>query len=298
MKLLSVVTPAGPRLAAHTSDGITVFADQMEIPDAPARSLPLTLDELVLSEGGIEKASEALDTAVAFAGTHSLFRPENEVVIGRPYKPGNIFCVGKNYKAHAEEGGGEAPTSPIFFAKWNGCAIGPCEPILIPPLTKEVDYEAELAVVIGKTCRNASKENAADFIAGYTCLNDISARDFQRMDGQWSRAKSQDTFGPFGPCIVTKDDIADPQDLSIRCSVNGRMLQNSNTCNMIFSVYELIEFISRGITLRPGDILSTGTPDGVGFAQKPPVFLEDGDEVVVEIAGVGTLRNPVRGGSQ
>jgi 2-keto-4-pentenoate hydratase/2-oxohepta-3-ene-1,7-dioic acid hydratase in catechol pathway len=298
MKLLSVVTPAGPRLAAHTSEGITVFADQMEMSDAPARLLPLTLEELVLSEGGIENARETLDASVAFASTHSLFRPEHEVVVGRPYKPGNILCVGKNYKAHAEEGGGEAPKSPIFFAKWNGCAIGPGEPIVIPPITTEVDYEAELAVVIGKTCRNASQENASEFIAGYTCLNDISARDFQRMDGQWTRAKSQDTFGPFGPCIVTKDEIADPQDLSIRCTVNGRLLQNSNTGFMIFSVCELIAFISRGITLRPGDILSTGTPDGVGFAQKPPVFLKDGDEVVVEISGLGELRNPVRGEGQ
>jgi 2-keto-4-pentenoate hydratase/2-oxohepta-3-ene-1,7-dioic acid hydratase in catechol pathway len=298
MKLLNVVTPAGSRLAASASDGITVFADQTGMADAPAGSLPMTLEELVLSEGGIEKAQETLAASLEFAKTHSLFRPEREVVIGRPYKPGNILCVGKNYKAHAEESGGEAPTSPIFFAKWNGCAIGPGEPIVIPPITAEVDYEAELAVVIGKTCRNASKENARDYIAGYTCLNDISARDFQRLDGQWTRAKSQDTFGPFGPCIVTKDEIADPQDLSIRCSVNGRMLQDSSTSLMIFSIYELIAFISRGITLRPGDILSTGTPDGVGFAQKPPVFLKDGDEVVVEIAGVGELRNPVRGGSQ
>jgi 2-keto-4-pentenoate hydratase/2-oxohepta-3-ene-1,7-dioic acid hydratase in catechol pathway len=132
-----------------------------------------------------------------------------------------------------------------------------------------------------------------DFVAGYSCMNDVSARDFQRADGQWERAKSQDTFGPFGPYLVTKEDIPDPQELFIRCAVNGRTLQNSNTRQMIFGVRDLIAFISRGITLYPGDLISTGTPHGVGFAQKPPVFLKNGDEVVVEIQEIGRLSNPV-----
>jgi 2-keto-4-pentenoate hydratase/2-oxohepta-3-ene-1,7-dioic acid hydratase in catechol pathway len=157
-----------------------------------------------------------------------------------------------------------------------------------------VDYEAELGVVIGKKCRGASTDNALDYVAGYICVNDVSARDFQRADGQWVRAKSQDTFGPIGPCLVTRDEVADPQALGIRCSVNGRMLQNSNTREMIFGVRELIAFISRGITLQPGDVISTGTPPGVGFAQTPPVFLHAGDEVAVEIDGIGRLSNPVK----
>jgi 2,4-diketo-3-deoxy-L-fuconate hydrolase len=295
MKLLNFKTIEGSRLAASIPEGVVVFADQVGMSDAPGRSLPLTLQELILSEGGVENAKEVLAASILFATKHSLVRPAREVTPVGLYEPRNIFCVGRNYRAHVEEGGDEIPQLPIFFAKWNGCTIGYGEPIIVPPEANEVDYEAELAVVIGRTCRNATNENAADYIAGYTCLNDISARDLQRMDGQWTRAKSQDSFGPFGPYIVTKDAIPDPQNLSIRCSVNGRRLQDSNTSYMIFSIVELIVFISRGITLRPGDILSTGTPDGVGFAQKPPVFLRDGDEVAVKISGVGELRNPVQG---
>jgi 2-keto-4-pentenoate hydratase/2-oxohepta-3-ene-1,7-dioic acid hydratase in catechol pathway len=295
MKLLNVKTIEGFRLAATIPGGVIVFADQAGMSEAPARSLPLTLQELVLYEGGIENAMEVLAASILFATKRSLVRPIQEVTPARLYEPRNIFCVGRNYRAHAKEGGDDIPQSPIFFAKWSGCTIGHGEPIVLPPESEEVDYEAELAVVIGRTCRNATKDNATDYIAGYTCLNDVSARDLQRVDGQWTRAKSQDSFGPFGPYIVTKDEIPDPQNLAIRCFVNGRRLQDSHTSHMIFSVVELIVFISRGTTLRPGDILSTGTPDGVGFAQKPPVFLKDGDEVVVDISSVGELRNLVQG---
>lgn len=290
MKLCSIRTPQGARLAALGSSGIVVFS-QLPVADRHD-AIPLTLGELVLRENGIEEARPALESALAATEQHS--EPRDAHPPAMLYQPGNILCVGRNYRAHAEESGDGIPTSPMFFAKWNGCATGPGEAIVIPPVTQEVDYEAELAVVIGKTCRGVSAENALDCVAGYTCLNDVSARDFQRLDGQWTRAKSQDTFGPFGPYLVTKDEVPDPQNLSIRCSVNSRLLQDSNTSLMIFSVRELIAFISLGITLRPGDIISTGTPDGVGFAQKPPVFLKHGDEVVVEIGGIGQLRNPVR----
>jgi len=182
----------------------------------------------------------------------------------------------------------------VVFAKLTGCITGPGAPIVLPPDTKEVDYEAELAVVIGRKCRGVSSSDALDYVAGYTCLNDVSARDFQRGDGQWVRAKSQDTFGPMGPYLVTSEDIPDPQTLPIRCLVNGTTLQDSNTDKMIFGVRELIAFISRGITLEPGDVISTGTPHGVGFARKPPIFLKAGDEVVVEIDGIGRLTNPVK----
>ena len=207
---------------------------------------------------------------------------------------GKMVCIGLNYADHAAESNLPVPTEPVLFAKWTSAMVGPGQPIVVPPDTLEVDYEAELGVVVGKKCRGVSTEDALNYVAGYVCVNDISARDFQRTDGQWVRAKSQDSFGPFGPFLVTRDELANPQDLGIRCSVNGRTLQNSNTREMIFGVRELIAFISRGITLHPGDLISTGTPPGVGFAQKPPVFLHAGDEVVVEIDGVGRLSNPVK----
>jgi 2-keto-4-pentenoate hydratase/2-oxohepta-3-ene-1,7-dioic acid hydratase in catechol pathway len=181
-----------------------------------------------------------------------------------------------------------------MFAKLTSCVTGPGDPIVLPPDTKEVDYEAELAVVIGRRCSGVPVSEALDYVAGFTCLNDVTARDFQRGDGQWVRAKSQDTFGPLGPYLVTTEDIPDPQMLPIRCLVNGTVLQDSNTDKMIFGVRELIAFISRGITLEPGDVISTGTPHGVGFARKPPIFLKPNDEVSVEIGGIGKLLNPVR----
>jgi acylpyruvate hydrolase len=294
MKLISVRTADGPRLAAETADGVVVFSELRELFES-ARALPLTLEEMVLREDGIKEARALLAAGIEFATRHALVRPLAECSAGQLYEPRNILCVGRNYRAHAEEGGDSIPTQPMFFAKWGGCAIGPGDAIEIPPGTAEVDYEAELAVVIGKTCRGVSRKDALDYVAGYTCLNDISARDFQRADGQWVRAKSQDTFGPFGPCLVTADEIPDPQTLSIRCAVNGRTLQNSTTALMIFPVSELIEFISQGVTLHPGDILSTGTPDGVGFAQNPQVFLQHGDRVTVQIERIGELENPVAG---
>jgi acylpyruvate hydrolase len=166
--------------------------------------------------------------------------------------------------------------------------------MVIPPLSSEPDYEAELAAVIGRRCANVSRAVALQYVAGYTCLNDISARDFQSRDGQWMRAKSQDTFAPMGPFLVTTEDIPDPQTLSIRCWVNGELRQDSNTSLMMFTVADLVSFISAGITLYPGDVISTGTPGGVGAAMKPPVFLQDGDELTMEIEKVGCLSNPIR----
>ena len=224
----------------------------------------------------------------------NLATPENKIQLGPLFRPRNVLCIGLNYKDHAAEGGVPLPEKPVVFTKLTGIITGPGDPIVLPPDTNEVDYEAELAVVIGRKCRGVSTSDALNYVAGYTCLNDVSARDFQRGDGQWVRAKSQDTFGPMGPYLVTSEEIPDPQTLSIRCLVNGKTLQDSNTDKMIFGVRELIAFISRGITLEPGDVISTGTPHGVGFARKPPIFLRAGDEVVVEIDGIGKLSNPVR----
>jgi 2-keto-4-pentenoate hydratase/2-oxohepta-3-ene-1,7-dioic acid hydratase in catechol pathway len=294
MKLLSVVTPKGARLAAKLPSGILVFSQANELFAGNASSVPLTLRAAISARGGLERLLPLLQSAAEHPDASRFTAFEDRAEIAMPFSPGNVFCVGLNYRDHAQESNAPIPQQPVLFAKWTSAMIGPGQAIVLPPDTQEVDYEAELGVVVGRTCRGVSAEKALDYVAGYVCVNDISARDFQRMDGQWVRAKSQDTFGPVGPCLVTRDELADPQTLGIRCSVNGRMLQNSNTREMIFGVRELIAFISRGITLYPGDLISTGTPPGVGFAQKPPLFLHAGDEVVVDIDGIGRLSNPVR----
>jgi 2-keto-4-pentenoate hydratase/2-oxohepta-3-ene-1,7-dioic acid hydratase in catechol pathway len=294
MKLLSVVTPKGARLAAKLSSGILVFSHASDLFAGKASSVPLTLRAAITARGGLERLLPLLQLAADHPEASRFLASEDSVQVGMPFSPNDVFCVGLNYRDHAQESNAPIPQQPVLFAKWTSAMIGPGQNIVLPPNTQEVDYEAELGVVIGRKCRGVSAEKALDYVAGYVCVNDISARDFQRTDGQWVRAKSQDTFGPVGPCLVTRDELTDPQVLGIRCSVNGRILQNSNTREMIFGVRELIAFISRGITLYPGDLISTGTPPGVGFAQKPPVFLHAGDEVVVEIDGIGQLSNPVK----
>ena len=211
-------------------------------------------------------------------------------------RPQKIVCIGLNYRDHAEEQGTELPAAPLLFAKWTNTLIGPGEPIVIPPITKQVDYEAELGVVIGERVRGASAENALEAVAGFLCLNDVSARDLQFSDGQWVRGKSLDTFCPIGPEFVPAADVPDPQALAIRAVVNGEVLQDSHTSNMIFSVAEIVAHVSRSITLEPGDLIATGTPAGVGAFRDPPVWLEPGDEVTIEIEGLGALTNPVRAG--
>jgi 2,4-didehydro-3-deoxy-L-rhamnonate hydrolase len=291
MILLTAITSSGPRLAIKTSSGIVV----LEKAQKKKAGLPLTLEEALFVPRGLDRVCrfvrENLKDSSKLA---KLATPEKKIRLGPLFRPRNVLCIGLNYKDHAAEGGVSLPEKPVVFAKLTGSITGPGAPIVLPPDTKEVDYEAELAVVIERKCRGVSTSDALDYVAGYTCLNDVSARDFQRGDGQWVRAKSQDTFGPMGPYLVTGEDIPDPQTLPIRCLVNGAVLQDSNTDKMIFGVRELIAFISRGITLEPGDVISTGTPHGVGFARKPPIFLKAGDEVVVEIEGIGKLTNPVK----
>ena len=208
-------------------------------------------------------------------------------------RPGKIVCVGLNYLDHAQEGGMELPKAPLLFAKWPNTLIGDGEPIVLPPEATEVDYEAELGVVIGTKAKRVSEADALEYVEGYICVNDVSARDLQFGDGQWTRGKSVDTFCPVGPRLVPREEIADPQQLGIRCIVNGEALQDSSTAQMIFSVAEIIAYVTRVITLEPGDLIATGTPAGVGVFRDPKVLLKDGDEVSIEIDGVGTLTNPV-----
>jgi 2,4-diketo-3-deoxy-L-fuconate hydrolase len=209
-------------------------------------------------------------------------------------RPGKIVAVGMNYRDHAAEAGLEVPERPVFFGLWPSSLIGSGDEIVIPSVSAKVDYEAELGVVIGERCRGVPVERALDVVAGYTCFNDVSARDLQFQDGQWTRSKSLDTFSPVGPHVVPAKQIPDPQALRIRCLLNGEPMQDSSTAEMVFSVAELVAAISRGVTLEPGDLIATGTPAGVGFTREPPRFLEPGDEVAVEIEGIGRLTNPVR----
>jgi 2-keto-4-pentenoate hydratase/2-oxohepta-3-ene-1,7-dioic acid hydratase in catechol pathway len=209
-------------------------------------------------------------------------------------RPGKIICVGLNYRDHAVEAGFDLPERPVVFAKWPSALIGPDMPIVVPPISREIDYEAELGVVIGRRVRGVSPDEAMSAIAGFVCVNDVTARDLQFADGQWTRAKSLDTFCPVGPALVPAEDVPDPQRLRIRCLLNGEVVQDSSTANMIFSCAELIAFTSEAIELEPGDLLATGTPAGVGFTRRPPVYLSPGDEVTVEIERVGSLTNPVR----
>lgn len=208
-------------------------------------------------------------------------------------RPGKITCVGLNYADHAHEQGIEPPTSPIFFLKSVNTIVGPGDPVRLLADSSQIDYEAELAVVIGKGGRNISEERALEHVAGYTLLNDVTARDFQFGDKQWFRGKSCDTFGPLGPWILTRDEIADPHNLKIKLTLNGQTVQDSNTSNLIFKIPYLVSYLSRSLTWEPGDLISTGTPPGVGVFRKPPVFLKAGDTMSVTVERIGTLTNPV-----
>ncbi len=216
----------------------------------------------------------------------------SEVKLLAPIAPCNLLALGRNYKAHADEVGGEVPQAPLLFTKATSAVIGPDEPILLPRAAPDrVDYEAELAVVIKTRARHVSERDALAYVLGYTCGNDVSARDCQSADGQWARAKSFDTFAPLGPWIET--DL-DPASCNIRCRLNGNIMQDSNTSLMIFSVPYVISYLSRCMTLLPGTVILTGTPAGCGFVRKPPVWLKAGDVVEVELEGIGVLRNPVQ----
>jgi 2-keto-4-pentenoate hydratase/2-oxohepta-3-ene-1,7-dioic acid hydratase in catechol pathway len=216
------------------------------------------------------------------------------VAIGIP-RPGKIVCVGLNYRDHAQEQGVELPEAPLLFAKFTTSLIGPGDAIVIPPAVTKCDYEAELGVVLGATVKQVSKENALEAVAGYLAANDVSARDLQFGDGQWTRGKSPDTFCPVGP-LVPASEVPDPPALPIRAILNGEVVQESTTANLVFGVDEVISYASQTATLEAGDLILTGTPAGVGIFRKPPRLLQPGDEITIEIDGVGSLTNPVVAG--
>ena len=207
-------------------------------------------------------------------------------------RPGKIVCVGLNYSDHAEEQGAELPSAPLLFAKFTTALSGPGDPIVIPSHVTKCDYEAELGVVIGSTVKDVSKENALEAVAGYVVANDVSARDLQFSDGQWTRGKSPDTFCPVGP-LVSADEVGDPHALWIRAILNGETVQDSTTANLIFGIDEIVSYVSQTSTLEEGDLILTGTPAGVGVFREPQRMLQPGDEITIEIDRVGSLTNPV-----
>ena len=215
-----------------------------------------------------------------------------------PLIPTDILCIGLNYREHAKEGGSAIPTTPMLFIKASNSLNNPFDPIHVPLRSSQIDYEAELAVVIGRTAKNVTRAAALDYVLGYTCANDVSARDWQREKslggGQFARGKSFDGFCPLGPWLVTRDEIPNPNSLRVSTTLNGQVMQDSTTADMIFDVPTLIESLSSTMTLRAGAVILTGTPQGVGFARTPPVWMKDGDTVVVEVEKIGSLENPVR----
>jgi 2-keto-4-pentenoate hydratase/2-oxohepta-3-ene-1,7-dioic acid hydratase in catechol pathway len=232
-----------------------------------------------------------------FTGLRDTGEPAEIAKLLAPLTPASLLCVGLNYRQHAAETHAPIPRFPVLFMKNPAAVQNPGDPILLPRWLRsgKVDYECELAVVIGRPCRNVPRAEALDYVLGYTCANDVSARDWQKEGGgsQWCRGKSFDTFAPLGPCLVTRDEIPDPHALRIRTVVNGETLQDCSTADMIFDIATLIEFLSGSTTLLPGTVILTGTPHGVGMARTPPRFLQPGDEVTVEIEKVGALTNPV-----
>jgi acylpyruvate hydrolase len=232
----------------------------------------------------------------AFESRSELLIPFERVEIGPPVPdPDKIICLGLNYLEHATEVHLSVPPAPTFFAKFRNALCGPTSPIILPRVSTQIDYEGELAVVIGRRCKGVTESEAPGCVAGYAIINDVSARDLQMQTSQWMAGKTLDTFAPMGPGIVPAGDIPDPQTLGITTRVNGVTLQKGNTRDMIFPVARTIAFLSSLMTLEPGDIIATGTPSGVGFKRQPPIFLKAGDIVEVEIERIGVIRNPVVG---
>jgi len=269
---------------------VAVTKSILNLPEPVSR-----IEDILRTEGNLEILEEQvrrLDSASP--EIQSVLFDASDVVLQAPVlRPYKLIGIGLNYRDHIEETKMEMPKEPLLFAMYSNAIISPEEPIVIPAMSRKIDYEAELAVVIGSTARHVRPEEAVSHIAGYTIVNDVSARDLQRSDGQWLRAKSFDTFAPMGPCLATRSALNDADGLAIELRLNGQTLQKSNTRNLIFKVPELVSHISKVMTLEPGDVISTGTPAGVGFTRRPPIYLQPGDIVEIEVEGIGILRNPV-----
>jgi acylpyruvate hydrolase len=287
MRLVRFIHDSSVRLGALRGvAGQQVVVDLHRVDD----SLPM--DMIALLEGGaaaLARARQAVDRATPEA-TFAL----GEVTLTAPIlRPSKIMCIGANYRDHVAEAKATVLEYPTLFAKYPSCLIGPGEAIVLPKISEQVDYEGELAVVIGRRARQVSEAVALDYVAGYLPFNDVSVRDFQQRTSQWTIGKTFDTHGPIGPALVTADEVPDPQNLNLRVSIGDEVLQSSNTGMMIFPIAQLIAYLSAVMTLEPGDVLATGTPGGVGGARTPPRWLRAGESVRVEIEGLGVLENPV-----
>ena len=265
----------------------------------PAETLlsdgPTTMDELLAGDPDRRAALASAAASEASRIDRAGSRLETTELLAPVPRPGKIVAIGRNYREHVDEEGADRPTAPLIFAKWPSSVIGHGAEIRWDPdLATQVDYEAELAVVIGRPARRVAESEALDYVLGYTCLNDVSARDIQFGDGQWVRGKSLDTFCPMGPALVTTDEIPDPQRLAISCRVGGAIVQEASTAQMYFGVAAIVSYCSQSFRLEPGDVIATGTPGGVGIFRDPPALLGDGDEVIVEIEEIGRLVNVCR----
>ena len=287
MQLVTFAYNGVRRLGALTShDGQDAVIDlNRAMPELPS-------DMLAFLAGGA--ASHALATrAIADPPAAAVLARSAVMLVAPVPRPGKIICIGLNYRDHAAESNQPVPEYPTVFAKYASCVIGPGEAIVIPRVTNQVDYEGELAVVIGRRARDVAEATALDYVAGYAPFNDVSARDYQMRTSQWTIGKTFDTFGPLGPALVTADEVGDPHTLDLRVSIGGDVLQSSNTRHLIFTIPQLIAYLSAVMTLDPGDVIATGTPAGVGAARNPQRWLRPGETVRVEIERLGSLENPV-----
>lgn len=298
MKIVSFThRDAVVRVGALLEDLVSVIdltSPAAALPEPPTPMAAFDLDGAFLREARtlVERAEEPRELERLRKAGAVLVKGDVRLLPPIP-RPGKILCIGLNYKDHAAESNSPLPERPLLFSKFSTCALAPGGTIRTPRGSENLDYEAELGVVIGRRAARVPAAKAMAHVLGYVNVNDVSARDFQFKDGQWQRGKSCDTFAPFGEFVATTDEIPDPHRLRIRLRLNGKTMQDSNTDQLIFRVPELIESLSEHVTLEPGDLIATGTPPGVGFARKPPVWMRPGDVVEVEIEGLGVLRNPV-----
>ncbi|HUT82376.1 MAG TPA: fumarylacetoacetate hydrolase family protein [Candidatus Bathyarchaeia archaeon] len=281
------IKSASKKLNEDYFNGLNMIEDLIVCDEDGFSKVKLFLDKL-------KKIQTATDKTFDLIQKEDLHNLEKITYLAPIYNPQKIICLGRNYLEHAKEGGQEPPKYPMIWGKFNTAIIGHQENIIIPKITDKVDVEVELVIVIGKEGKNIPEDKALEYVAGYTIGNDVSARDFQYMDKQFTRAKTMDTFAPLGPWIVSADEIPNPQVLDIELSVNGRNWQKSNTKHMIFSVAYIISYLSQSFTFKPGDLIFTGTPSGVGHFQTPPVYLKDKDKVSLYIEKVGLLENTVQ----
>ncbi|GBG10902.1 5-carboxymethyl-2-hydroxymuconate isomerase [Paenibacillus agaridevorans] len=295
MKLLTFNQDGQLKLGIATPQGVLDVSQAIDALGRQGANIPATVMEAITGgDDSIAKLRKLVDQALEASERSALFLDETELTLGPCVThPNKIICVGLNYRKHAEETNAPIPQFPILFNKFNNTLTGHGQDVALPKVSSKVDYEAELVIVIGKEAKYVDKDNALDYVFGYACVNDLSARDLQLRTSQWLTGKSCDGFSPLGPYLVTADETGNPNDLEIRCTVNGEIRQNSNTADMIFHCDEIVSYISHYMTLAPGDIILTGTPEGVvlGYPEEKQAWLKDGDIVTVEIEKLGKLTN-------